>query len=64
VADTLSKVAIQEKPFECIKGTHKIVADTLSRLDIKQDPLGDSKERFLGPMDILQKENENDNFIL
>ena len=64
MADTLSKVAIQEKPFEYIKGTHKIVADAISRLDIKQYPLVDSKERFLGSMDILQKENETDDFIL
>jgi RNase H-like domain found in reverse transcriptase len=43
-----------------INGSHNIVADALSRLDIKTTPLVDNQETFLGLMDCFAKEPEDD----
>ena len=45
-----------------IKGTHYIVTDALSRLDIKTTPLVDTQKTFLGLMDCFAKEQEDDDF--
>jgi hypothetical protein len=34
--------------LQYIKGTHNVVADALSRLDINETPLADTQEMFLG----------------
>jgi hypothetical protein len=37
--------------LQYIKGTHNVVADTLSRLDINETPIEDTREMFLGLME-------------
>jgi hypothetical protein len=37
--------------LQYIKGTHNVVADALSRLEIKEKPIEDTQETFLGLME-------------
>ena len=46
--------------LQYIKGTHNIVADALSRLDIEETPFEDTKESFLGLMECFAKADEVD----
>ena len=48
--------------LQYIKGTHNIVADALSRLDIMETPFEDSQESFLALMECFAKKPETDDF--
>jgi hypothetical protein len=41
--------------LQYIKGTHNVVADALSRVDINEEPLEDSTKTFLGLLDCFTK---------
>jgi hypothetical protein len=43
-----------------IKGTHNVVADARSRLDMNKTPFEDTKESILGLMECFAKEKESD----
>jgi transposase InsO family protein len=45
-----------------IKGTHNVVADALSRLDMNEEPFEDTKETFLGLMQCFAKDPEVPDF--
>jgi hypothetical protein len=42
--------------------THNVVADTLSCLEIKETPFGDTQESFLGLMEYFDKKADTDEF--
>jgi hypothetical protein len=46
--------------LQYIKGTHNVVADTLSCLEIKETPYEDTQESFLGLMECLGKKADTD----
>jgi Integrase zinc binding domain/RNase H-like domain found in reverse transcriptase len=48
--------------LQYIKGTHNIVADALSRLEMIETPFEDTKEKFLGLMECFAKDKEEDTF--
>ena len=48
--------------LQYIKGTHNVVADALSRLDIMETPFEDTQESFLGLMECFAKEPEGSDF--
>jgi hypothetical protein len=48
--------------LQYIKGTHNVVADTLSRLEIKETPFEDTQESFLGLMECFAKKADTDKF--
>ena len=48
--------------LQYIKGTHNVVADALSRLDIMETPFEDTEEAFLGLMECFAKKPEIDDF--
>ena len=48
--------------LQYIKGTKNIVADALSRLDMKSEPFVDDQETFLGLMECFAKDKESDDF--
>ena len=48
--------------LQYIKGTHNVVADALSRLDIMEGPFEDSQESFLALMECFAKKPETDDF--
>jgi hypothetical protein len=48
--------------LQYIKGTHNVVADALSCLDIKETPFEDTQESFLGLMECFAKKADTDEF--
>jgi hypothetical protein len=48
--------------LQYIKGTHNVVADALSRLEIKETPFEDTQESFLGLMECFAKKADTDEF--
>ena len=48
--------------LQYIKGTHNVVADALSRLEIEETPFEDTQESFLGLMECFAKKQETDDF--
>ena len=49
--------------LEYIKGTHNVVADALSRLDINETPIKDTQEEFLGLLECFgTKKTEEPDF--
>jgi hypothetical protein len=48
--------------LQYIKGTHNVVADALSRLDMEETPFEDTKETFLGIMECFAKKPDTDEF--
>jgi len=48
--------------LQYIKGTHNVVADALSRLDMEENPFEDNKETFLGLMECFAKKPDVPDF--
>jgi hypothetical protein len=48
--------------LQYIKGTHNVVADALSRLEIKETPFEDTKESFLCLIEFFAKKADTDEF--
>jgi hypothetical protein len=48
--------------LQYIKGTHNVVADALSRLEIEETPFEDTQESFLGLMECFAKKADIDEF--
>jgi hypothetical protein len=48
--------------LQYIKGTHNVVADALSCLEIKETPFKDTQESFLGLMECFAKKADTDEF--
>jgi hypothetical protein len=48
--------------LQYIKGTHNLVADALSRLEIKETPFENTQESFLGLMECFAKKADTDEF--
>jgi hypothetical protein len=48
--------------LQYIKGTHNVVADALSCLEIKETPFEDTQETFLGLMECFAKKADADEF--
>jgi hypothetical protein len=50
--------------LQYIKGTHNVVADALSHLEIKETPFEATQESFLGLMKCFAKKADADEFHL
>jgi hypothetical protein len=48
--------------LQYIKGTHNVIADALSHLEIKETPFEDTQESFLGQMECFAKKADTDEF--
>jgi hypothetical protein len=48
--------------LQYITGTHNVVADALSRQEIKETPFEDTQESFLGQMECFAKKADTDEF--
>jgi hypothetical protein len=48
--------------LQYIKGTHNVVADALSCLEIKETPFEDTQDSFLGLMECFAKKADTDEF--
>jgi hypothetical protein len=48
--------------LQYIKGTHNVVADELSGLEIEETPFEDTQELFLGLMECFAKKADTDEF--
>ena len=48
--------------LQYIKGTHNVVADALSRLEMEETPFQDTEESFLGLMECFARNPESDDF--
>jgi hypothetical protein len=48
--------------LQYIKGTHNVVADALSRLEMEETPFEDNQESFLSLMECFAKKADTDKF--